>query len=62
MPKREFVPKHTFFHIGTDAFKVLMQYVTASRDSALCGEETAIITLASVIGTTLGREEEQQQL
>lgn len=39
-----------------------MQYITASRDSALCGEETAIITLASVIGTTLGREEEQQQL
>lgn len=37
-----------------------MQYITASRDSVLCGDDTAIITLASVIGTTLGREEEQQ--
>lgn len=39
---------------------MLIQCVTASRDSALCGDETAIITLASVTGTTLEREKQQK--
>ena len=45
--------KCTFFHIGTVAFKVSMQYCTASREFILWADETAIITLASPMGTTL---------
>ena len=45
--------KCTFFQIGTVAFKVSMQYCTASREFILWADETAIITLASPMGTTL---------
>lgn len=48
---------HTFFQIGTVALSVSMQYLTASRESFLCGDEIPIITLASVIGTTLWTEQ-----
>ena len=43
----------TFFQMGTVAFKVSMQYWTASREFFLWADDTAIITLASPIGTTL---------
>lgn len=43
----------TFFQMGTVAFKVSIQYWTASREFFLWADDTAIITLASPIGTTL---------
>ena len=43
----------TFFQTGTTAFTVLMAKLTASRDSCLCAEETAMMMLASLTGTTL---------
>ena len=39
--------------MGTVAFKVSIQYWTASREFFLWADDTAIITLASPIGTTL---------
>lgn len=46
----------TFFQMGTIAFRVSIQYCTASNDSFLCADEIAIITLASPTGTTLERQ------
>lgn len=43
----------TFFHIGTVAFRLSMQYWVASREFFLWADDTAIITLASPMGTTL---------
>ena len=44
---------NTFFQIGTVAFNVSMPYCTASNDSLLWAEDTAITILASDIGTIL---------
>jgi hypothetical protein len=41
----------SFFQIGVEDLRVSIAYWTASRDSALCGEDTAITTLASITGT-----------
>merc|ERR1719419_1921170 len=42
----------SFFHMGTVAFSVSIANCTASRDSRLCSEEIAMITLACSTGTT----------
>lgn len=47
------IKNNTFFQMGTVAFKVSIQYWTASREFFLWADDTAIITLASPIGTTL---------
>ena len=39
--------------MGTVAFKVSIQYCTASKEFFLWADDTAIITLASPMGTTL---------
>ena len=43
----------TFFHIGTVAFRLSMQYWVASSEVFLWADDTPIITLASPMGTTL---------
>ena len=40
----------TFFHMGTVRFNSLIAKSTASSDSVLCGDDTAINTLISPIG------------
>lgn len=44
--------KLTSFHMGTVAFSASIAYCTASRESLLCTEDTAMITLASSTAVT----------
>ena len=44
---------YTFFQIGTDDFIASIQYSAAAIADFLCGDDTAIITLASLTGTRL---------
>ena len=51
---RSFIP-FTFFHMVAVLFTWSMAYETASNASLLCSADTAIITLASLTGTTLSQ-------